>query len=418
MSEPPIRPEPRHGPRRSPTRTAVVARAVGGDRTAFARLIEHYQSACYGLAWRLLGDADQAADATQDAFIHAYDAIGRYRGGIFRSWLLRITANASYDILRRAQRRPTTDAAGSRGGRARSCRMRLRPNPVAEAARARAVSPPRCRPAPAAAGPADGDRAVRRLRHGLQRGGRGDQLRARNGEVADPPRTPPAAGADGRAPGTLRAMRASGPMTMRATSHPDDERLAALCRRRPRRRCRRRAARARRPLRALRAIVVDELGALRAALAELPDLAPSPPLRLLPPVDEPPVDRAPRGGWPRRLFVPAAGGRLRAGARRSASGSAAPTSMALRPAQCRRCAPSQAETVRATRSDRGVDRWPVTPPASATVRAVPAAAGIRQRVPRPRPAGERDASPPGRQRSRRQIASSRRADPRPMPAGW
>ncbi|MCC6618036.1 MAG: sigma-70 family RNA polymerase sigma factor [Chloroflexi bacterium] len=87
---------------------AVVQRAASGDRTAFAQLMEHYQSACYGLAWRLLGDADQAADATQDAFIHAYRAIGSYRGGVFRSWLLRITANASYDILRRQQRRPAS----------------------------------------------------------------------------------------------------------------------------------------------------------------------------------------------------------------------------------------------------------------------------------------------------------------------
>jgi RNA polymerase sigma factor (sigma-70 family) len=90
-----------------PDEGAVVALAMQGDRVAFARLMEHYQSACYGLAWRLLGDPDQAADATQDAFIHAYDAMRSYRGGIFRSWLMRITANASYDILRRAQRRPT-----------------------------------------------------------------------------------------------------------------------------------------------------------------------------------------------------------------------------------------------------------------------------------------------------------------------
>ena len=82
--------------------------------------MEHYQSACYGLAWRLLGDPDQAADATQDAFIHAYRAIGAYRGGIFRSWLLRITANASYDILRRQQRRPIEPAAGSGRGRTRA----------------------------------------------------------------------------------------------------------------------------------------------------------------------------------------------------------------------------------------------------------------------------------------------------------
>ena len=85
----------------------LVQRAMAGDRAAFSRLMEHYQSACCGLAWRLLGSPDQAADAVQDAFIHAYQAIDRYRGGIFRSWLLRITANASYDILRRAQRRPT-----------------------------------------------------------------------------------------------------------------------------------------------------------------------------------------------------------------------------------------------------------------------------------------------------------------------
>ena len=91
-----------------PDEEAVIALAVAGDRSAFARLMEHYQAACYGLAWRLLGDPDQAADATQDAFIHAYDAMRSYRGGIFRSWLMRITANASYDILRRAQRRPTT----------------------------------------------------------------------------------------------------------------------------------------------------------------------------------------------------------------------------------------------------------------------------------------------------------------------
>ncbi|MEO8245922.1 MAG: sigma-70 family RNA polymerase sigma factor [Chloroflexota bacterium] len=100
---------PQTGGRTAPLEdeAAVVERAMAGDRVAFSRLMEHYQSACYGLAWRLLGNADQAADAVQDAFIHAYQAIDRYRGGIFRSWLLRITANASYDILRRAQRRPS-----------------------------------------------------------------------------------------------------------------------------------------------------------------------------------------------------------------------------------------------------------------------------------------------------------------------
>jgi RNA polymerase sigma-70 factor (ECF subfamily) len=101
-----------------PDEEEVIARAAAGDRGAFTQLVEHYQSACYGLAWRLLGDPDQAADAAQDAFVHAYDAISKYRGGIFRSWILWLTANASYDILRRAQRRPTTSLPDPEEGEA------------------------------------------------------------------------------------------------------------------------------------------------------------------------------------------------------------------------------------------------------------------------------------------------------------
>ncbi len=117
-----------------PDEAAVVARAMAGDRSAFTQLMEHYQSACYGLAWRLLGNADQAADATQDAFIHAYDAIAKFRGGLFRSWMLRITANASYDILRRSQRRPTTALPDPEEGEA-ELPDAAAPDPLAETAR-------------------------------------------------------------------------------------------------------------------------------------------------------------------------------------------------------------------------------------------------------------------------------------------
>ena len=118
-----------------PDEEALVARAMAGDRAAFARLIEHYQRACYGLAWRLLGDPDLAADAAQDAFVHAYNAMARYRGGIFRSWILRITANASYDILRRAQRRPTTALPDPEEGEGELPDLAA-PDPEAEAGRA------------------------------------------------------------------------------------------------------------------------------------------------------------------------------------------------------------------------------------------------------------------------------------------
>lgn len=128
----PARPASRTAP--LPDEDAVVARAISGDRGAFTQLVEHYQSACYGLAWRLLGDPDQAADAAQDAFVHAYDAIAKYRGGLFRSWMLRITANASYDILRRAQRRPTTTLPDAEAGEAELADLAA-PDPAAEAGR-------------------------------------------------------------------------------------------------------------------------------------------------------------------------------------------------------------------------------------------------------------------------------------------
>jgi RNA polymerase sigma-70 factor, ECF subfamily len=118
-----------------PDEAAVIERAAAGDRTAFTQLMDHYQNACYGLAWRLLGDADHAADATQDAFLHAYNAIRTYRGGVFRSWLLRITANASYDILRRQQRRPASPLPDPEDGGAPELPDLAAVNPVAEATR-------------------------------------------------------------------------------------------------------------------------------------------------------------------------------------------------------------------------------------------------------------------------------------------
>jgi RNA polymerase sigma-70 factor (ECF subfamily) len=132
MAEPPERTPANRTPP-LPDEAAVIDRAARGDRTAFAQLMEHYQSASYGLAFRLLGDPDQAADATQDAFVHAYRAIGSFRGGVFRSWLLRITANASYDIMRRAQRRPSSPLPDGEEGSAPELPDIGAVNPVVEA---------------------------------------------------------------------------------------------------------------------------------------------------------------------------------------------------------------------------------------------------------------------------------------------
>jgi len=88
--------------------TALIADAQGGNLDAFNRLVLAYQDNVYAQAYRMMGEASSAADATQEAFVSAYRSIRSYRGGSFRAWLLRIVTNACYDELRRRKRRPTT----------------------------------------------------------------------------------------------------------------------------------------------------------------------------------------------------------------------------------------------------------------------------------------------------------------------
>src|SRR6185436_19322970 len=66
------------------------------------------QDTVFNTALRILGDEDLAADATQDAFISAFNGINSFRGGSFKAWLMRTVTNACYDELRRQKRRPTT----------------------------------------------------------------------------------------------------------------------------------------------------------------------------------------------------------------------------------------------------------------------------------------------------------------------
>jgi RNA polymerase sigma-70 factor (ECF subfamily) len=86
---------------------ALINAARRGDVGSFNRLVLSHQSMVYNLAYRILGDQAAAADATQDAFISAFKGVGKFRGGSFKSWLMRIVTNACYDQLRHKQRRPT-----------------------------------------------------------------------------------------------------------------------------------------------------------------------------------------------------------------------------------------------------------------------------------------------------------------------
>ncbi len=87
---------------------ALIASARAGNQHAFNLLVRVYQDMAYNVAYRVLGQPEAAADATQDAFLAAYRALSVFRGGSFKAWLLRIVTNACYDQLRRQKRRPQT----------------------------------------------------------------------------------------------------------------------------------------------------------------------------------------------------------------------------------------------------------------------------------------------------------------------
>jgi RNA polymerase sigma-70 factor (ECF subfamily) len=85
---------------------ALIQQAKQGDVTAFNRLVLEYQQTVYNVAYRIMGEPQSAEDATQEAFISAYNSLNRFRGGNFRAWLMRIVTNSCYDELRRRKRRP------------------------------------------------------------------------------------------------------------------------------------------------------------------------------------------------------------------------------------------------------------------------------------------------------------------------
>jgi RNA polymerase sigma-70 factor (ECF subfamily) len=73
-----------------------------GDREAFGRLIAAYQTPVFNMAYRMLGNADEAEQAAQEAFIRAWTKLDSYDPAHkFSTWLLSITSNYCIDLLRK-----------------------------------------------------------------------------------------------------------------------------------------------------------------------------------------------------------------------------------------------------------------------------------------------------------------------------
>lgn len=76
--------------------------ARAGDRKAFGQLVEAYQRPVFNLTYRMLGDAEEAADATQEAFLRAYTRLHQYDPEHkFSTWLFSIANHHCIDRLRK-----------------------------------------------------------------------------------------------------------------------------------------------------------------------------------------------------------------------------------------------------------------------------------------------------------------------------
>jgi RNA polymerase sigma-70 factor (ECF subfamily) len=95
--------------------TELIERARHGDAAAFEELVTTYQDLAIRTAYVIVGDHDEASDATQDAFVKAFYALGTFRvDAPFRPWLLRIVANEAINRRRASRRRADLRVRASR----------------------------------------------------------------------------------------------------------------------------------------------------------------------------------------------------------------------------------------------------------------------------------------------------------------
>src|ERR687894_2187274 len=126
----------------------LVVAAQRGSTEAFAALVRLHQRRAYAVARAIVLTHEDAEDAVQEGFLHAYQALDRFRPEqAFGAWLHRIVANAALDIARRRKVRDADElpetVASPRPNRdpaeAGELRFRLREALAGLAARQRAV---------------------------------------------------------------------------------------------------------------------------------------------------------------------------------------------------------------------------------------------------------------------------------------
>lgn len=87
----------------------LIESATAGDVAAFEELVRRHRNDWYTLALRLVGDAESAADITQEVTLRAWRAMSGFRGdAAFSTWTYRIVVNTAWSQRRKSKRLQTT----------------------------------------------------------------------------------------------------------------------------------------------------------------------------------------------------------------------------------------------------------------------------------------------------------------------
>lgn len=101
-------------PRNSPSDEYLVGQAAQGDFAAFRDLVARFQARVFGVAFRIVGQRQDAEDVTQQTFLSLIEKIDTFRGeSSAATWILRIATNHALKILRKKRGLPTVSWNGS-----------------------------------------------------------------------------------------------------------------------------------------------------------------------------------------------------------------------------------------------------------------------------------------------------------------
>jgi RNA polymerase sigma-70 factor (ECF subfamily) len=87
----------------------IIQAVKRGNEEAFRLLINRFQHKAFGLAFRILGDEEEARDVVQESFIRIWEKINTYKTNEkFSNWMYKIVSNRAIDVIRSRQRRPVS----------------------------------------------------------------------------------------------------------------------------------------------------------------------------------------------------------------------------------------------------------------------------------------------------------------------